>query len=73
MQAERSMYEAASRAVLHQREPDGTSKAPPPTHPPEGLPSPPAGTAPPSVVTRTLALGLLVAMHSQSHISPFMD
>ncbi|KAL3146802.1 hypothetical protein ABBQ38_014781 [Trebouxia sp. C0009 RCD-2024] len=41
--AERSVYEAASRAVLHQREPDGTRKAPTPTPPPEGGPSPPAG------------------------------
>lgn len=68
MQAERSVYEAASRAVLHQREPDGTRKAPTPTPPPEGGPSPPAGTAPPSlVISRPFPLGLLFARHSQSH------
>lgn len=35
MQTERSVYEAASRAVLHQREPDGTKK----THPTCPLPA----------------------------------
>ena len=40
MQTERGVYEAASRAVLHQREPDGTKKTHP-THPLQaaGLPS----------------------------------
>ena len=37
------MYEAASRAVLHQREPDGTKKNRP-THPLQAVASPSAGT-----------------------------
>lgn len=44
MQIERSVYEAASRAVLHQREPDGTKKAHP-THPSQAAASTSAGTA----------------------------
>ena len=50
MQVERSVYEAATRGVLHQREPDGTRKAPPPTHPPEGVPAPSAGIDAPLVL-----------------------
>ena len=43
MQTERRVYEAASRAVLHQREPDGTKKTHPP-HPLQAVTSSSAGT-----------------------------
>ena len=43
MQTERRVYEAASRAVLHQREPDGTKKTHPP-HPLQAATSSSAGT-----------------------------
>lgn len=66
MQAERSMYEAASRAVLHQREPDGTRKAPLPTHAPHAVVSSSAGIATPSL-TRLLSQSLVVAEYSHQH------
>lgn len=43
MQTEQTIYGSASRAVLYQREPDGTKKTHP-SHPSQAVASPPAGT-----------------------------
>ena len=43
MQVERSIYDAASRAVQHQRNPDGSVRQDPPSEPGVGVTPPAAG------------------------------